>query len=235
MRTLMKIPGRRTFLALAVCLLGCLVSPALSASDFRAETSAGALDLALRFSHSDLDLKSAGTTYPVDFNRVDVLLINESYGGLDFGLILGNTYLSLHNDSPSAGVGYSGSHLGFLVRRQFDTHPRLITQAYYLFQQVGGDSPDNTLDLDWHEWQLAASLRFGLGANLGLIMGAAYNDVDAEQRISGATNLTRDLTLEDNLQGSLELEMLTSGDGRVSVAITGGGHTGIGISFGRLF
>lgn len=226
-----------TFLwtSLWTLLLSALLMLLTSTRFALAESTTSGLDFSLQLSRIDLRLEAAGITYPVDLKRINVLMFEESPTNIDLGLMLGNSYLSLEQDGPSAGLSLNGFHLGLIGRRAFGNNPRFNLQGHILYQKLQDVTPSTTVTLDWFEWQLASSLRLALNRDWGLILGAGYTGIDADRRVSGSINQTLGMSLKKPLHGELGIEMLSAGGGRVRLTGYGGGQQGLSLDFARRF
>lgn len=228
MHTRPKIPPLRNPLRGLLFLFCSLASTAYAANG---------IDLALQFSRTELELEANSSVYPARLTQIKVLMYELDHHSLELGLISGIGFLSLDNDGHSAGLGFSGHHLGATARRYFGINPRLGLQAHYLLQQLDASRNTDNIGIDWHEWQASSNLRLDLSPQWGIIMGIATGGVDMERRISGSVSVNHSLNmnLRQNTYGFVEMEMLSAPAGRISLILEGGGRQGIGLNFARLF
>jgi hypothetical protein len=232
MQTAKKFPWRRYrrgifCLGWALCILA---GPAQGQSP-----GSATLDFSLDLWRARSTLVNGGSAYPADLTGISVTLLEPVSPGLEMGLILGEGFLSLDNDAPSAGLSLSGLQLGLLARQGYGDNPQLQWQAQLLFQRLRDSTPSSEVTVDWYQWRFQPRLRYGLGPRWGLILSAAYSGVNVERRVTGSLNHSLNLDLQDPLHGELEAEILTAGDGRVGLALVGGGQKGLRLSFARRF
>ena len=212
-------------------LLILLASQALAASDYADQMR----DFSLALSHNELALASGNNRYPVELSQVTVSMLETDNDDVDFGLQLGNSYASLGNDNPSAGLSLNGYHLGLSAGTQLGNNPRLALQALAQYHYLSDSTATTTVKLDWFEWQFSASLRLALAPSWGLRLGAAYSGVDAQRRVTGSVYHTLAMDLADPLHGLLALEKLFPNGGRASITLLGGGRRGASLAFARRF
>lgn len=192
-------------------------------------------DFSLSFSFVDTDLSADSVIYPINQRRISVSLYSSLNPYLAFGLNLGSTYLGLDNDTATSGLNLNGNHIGFTINGVMGINPQLVFRAHYLYQEARDSDTTRSASLTWLEWVTEVSLRVKFGPYWGISVGGGFNDIDVRRRVSGAIKDTLNLKQEENLRGQLTLDLYTEPDGRVSLILNRGAHTGTELVFARDF
>lgn len=195
----------------------------------------GPIDFSLSLSNSDIDLHSENHTNPIALDRVSVSIFSFEDPQIQFGFITGSSALSIDNDPVSAGISFNGYHAGLALRSVYGSNPQLGFHANYLYQEAKGETTNQAVTLSWHEWATGITGKVILGQQLGLIAGVAYNALSARRHATGNVNETRDMTLNSNTQGLLELEWRMLTGGHVAIALQRGDYRQVEFKFAQTF
>ena len=230
------IGGTPSFCVMFCCLLLTLYSTNSRAADNQhtAYPDYG-IDFALELSRLEMDLEANNITYPANQKRISVHVFDTTNTNVTYGFLAGSSYLSLDNDPATTGLQPDGFHFGLAIRTDVFEDPRLRLEGQYLYQELQDKTSTDTVTMDWYEWQINSSIRFGLSPRWGIILGGGYSNVDADRRVSGSSPQTLHLSLDTAAQGTLEFEMLFPGEGRASLTIVRGNQDGIKLNFARRF
>ncbi|MCK4587054.1 MAG: hypothetical protein KAU29_06915 [Gammaproteobacteria bacterium] len=193
------------------------------------------IDFSLSFSRSDLDLTSNKISYPIRQSRISANVFNRVSTNLNIGLIIGSNYLSLSNDTATAGLSLNGNHIGFAINGIFGEDIQLALRARYIYQEATGENTLRIASLTWHEWLAEVTLRFSMGSQWALITGAGVMGLDVDRRVSGDINETIRMKLADNVQGKLAIELLTAPADRIRLTLKKGAANGLQLSFAHAF
>jgi len=211
-----------------------LPSAVLAASPYAGYDQAP-IDFSLSFYSADLTLRAHNQDYPVTLERLSVAIYEADTPHLQFGFLTGSSYLSLDEDSVSAGLHPSGYHIGLALRGAVGNNPQLGFHANYVFQEVRDETDSQTVTVRWHEWLVEANAHISLGQQLGFIVGGGYVGLDARRHATGDINDTLNLQLASDSLGRLELEWRVPPGGRISLTLRRGAYDDVSFNFARKF
>lgn len=207
-------------------------------------------ELTLSLNNSDIELQGENRTILASMDRVGILVFAEAAPNLQFGFLVGSSYLSLDNDPVTAGQSLSGYYAGLALRSAFGTNPQIGFHANYIYQETDDettapvttqptDPPTSaviqTYTLRWDEWAAGVSGKILLGQQVVLSAGWTYLDVDAQRRASGNINSTQRMELKSTSQGQVGITWLVSSGGQVGLMLQRGSYEQVTFTFSQKF
>lgn len=194
------------------------------------------LDFSLHLTRDEASLRNGAARIPITVTRVGVTAYRNADPSLQPGLLLG--YASVDGaDWESGAREPEGFYAGPALRSTILAGSRLSATlgGVYLYQRVRDEHAGASNILEWRQWQLALDLLWQASPRIGLLLGAHYEGVEADQRLSGTPNRPRSLSHAPEAGGRLGLEFTLGGDGRIGITSRQGLFDGLNIYFQRQF